>query len=224
MQVPTPKAPETSIRMVNGGHLQTPAAPVMTPSTSTSSTLGHTFVSPATLGPPSPPASPPNSSADAYDLSGFASQFPSIDELDADPAFSLPSVPTTIPQSISKSFSKSSQNGDVPLPIAPFKSFASQIERPSSAPITPTVNTFSSRPGSPSSRPFVPSKPSGLSNGTSTPRIPVTNAATPKDLKAYMQDYEVLIIDVRNRADFDRGHIKGAAVICIEPAILLREG
>jgi len=39
-----------------------------------------------------------------------------------------------------------------------------------------------------------------------------------------MQDYEVLIIDVRNRADFDRGHIKGRAVICIEPAILLREG
>ncbi len=40
----------------------------------------------------------------------------------------------------------------------------------------------------------------------------------------YIRDHNVLLIDVRNRADFDREHIKGPAVVCIEPSVLMREG
>jgi ubiquitin carboxyl-terminal hydrolase 8 len=38
-----------------------------------------------------------------------------------------------------------------------------------------------------------------------------------------MRDYKVLVIDVRNRADFDKEHIKAPAIVCIEPTVLLRE-
>jgi hypothetical protein len=53
--------------------------------------------------------------------------------------------------------------------------------------------------------------------------LPVTNTASPRDLLAYIKDYNVLLIDVRHRADFDREHIKANAVVCVEPSVLLRD-
>ncbi|KAF9474821.1 cysteine proteinase [Pholiota conissans] len=195
----------------------------------------HAFVSPSSLGPPSPSStpssSPPNSSSlGNYDLNGFTQAFPSIDELDESPAFTLPSVPTGI-GSTSKPYGKDSRNGGeaITSPLASFRSFTVPIERPSSTPITPTNNNFS-RPPSPSvSRTTQAHRPSGLSNGittgssTSKIPIPVKNTAFPKDLAAYLRDHNVLLIDVRNRADFDREHIKGNAVVCIETSVLMRE-
>ncbi|EKM81610.1 hypothetical protein AGABI1DRAFT_35800 [Agaricus bisporus var. burnettii JB137-S8] len=195
----------------------------------------HTFVPTSSLGPPSPPSSPPTSPpSDAVDLSKFAHNFPSIHELEGTLDFNLPSVPTSISSKPSKPSVKDVQIGDLPSPSSShFGNLALHIERPSSTPITPTSNVFHSRPTSPT-RVNAPHKPSGLSaTATATadavpptaPKIPIphTNTAFPKDLQKYMHDHSVLVIDVRNRADFDKEHVKAQAVVCIEPSVLLRE-
>jgi ubiquitin carboxyl-terminal hydrolase 8 len=201
------------------------------PSTSTSGHSLHALVSPSSLGPPSPSStpssSPPNiSQLNTYDFTGFNQAFPSIDELDEAPTFSLPSVPTGIGGTSHKDL----RNGDLsPSPLSSFRNFTVPIERPSSTPITPTNNAFSSRPPSPN-KSTIPPKPSTFSNGvtsaSSKPKvpIPVKNIAFPKDLLAYIQAHKVLLIDVRTRAEFDREHIKANAVVCIEPSVLMREG
>ncbi|KAJ3506378.1 hypothetical protein NLJ89_g6900 [Agrocybe chaxingu] len=204
-----------------------PTPPSVAPSIS-ASVSNHVFVSPSTLGPPSPTSSPssspPNTALSASDLNGFNQAFPSIDELDNTPAFSLPSVPTGVSSTSSSSHNKDLRNAEPPLsPLVSFRNFV-PIERPSSTPITPTNINFGSRPPSPK-----PIKPSGLSNGVIAPStskipLPVKNTAFPKDLQAYIRDYNVLLIDMRHRADFDREHIKANAVVCIEPYVLLREG
>jgi ubiquitin carboxyl-terminal hydrolase 8 len=53
----------------------------------------------------------------------------------------------------------------------------------------------------------------------------VKSMAEPRELHDFMyrSDLKVLIIDVRTREEFDREHIKGDAVVCIEPSVLLRE-
>ena len=58
---------------------------------------------------------------------------------------------------------------------------------------------------------------------SSTPKVS-RNTAFPNDLLPYIRDYNVLLIDIRNRVDFEREHIKANSVICIEPPILMREG
>ncbi|KAJ7792723.1 hypothetical protein B0H14DRAFT_161653 [Mycena olivaceomarginata] len=52
-------------------------------------------------------------------------------------------------------------------------------------------------------------------------RHPALNSGTafPKELQAYLHDYNVLLLDVRNRADFEKAHIRTEAVICVEPII-----
>ncbi|TFK29579.1 cysteine proteinase [Coprinopsis marcescibilis] len=176
----------------------------------------HTLVSPSSFGPPSPSSSP--SSSPQMDLSGFSQSFPSIDELDESlAALSLPSVPTGAPGAAANGVAKGVGNGiAAPSPLTQFRSYADHIERPASTPIPAIVSTFSSRPGSPNLTTMP--KPSG-------PKVhlPNTNSALPKDLLNYVRDYKVLLIDVRNRDDFDREHIKAPAVVCIEPTVLLRE-
>ncbi|KAF8902399.1 hypothetical protein CPB84DRAFT_1746670 [Gymnopilus junonius] len=238
-----------------------PSPAQVAPSTSSSTQSIHALVSPSSLGPPSPTSTPSSSPPSgtsllsSYDINGFNQAFPSIDELDEDPAFSLPSVPTGIPSRAPYS-PKDFRNGHDPSgsPLQSFKNFTVPIERPSSTPITPTNNSFQSRPASPNgvgnssnsnnNNRTIPHKPSGLSNGisvnaagpstssstgsgsSSRPKTPIPNknAATPKELLGYIREHNVLLIDVRNRADFDREHIKANAVVCIEPSVLMREG
>ncbi|PBK69086.1 hypothetical protein ARMSODRAFT_175019 [Armillaria solidipes] len=120
------------------------------------------------------------------------------------------------------------------------------IERPSSTPITPIMNPFASRPESPTKttaplKPFYLSSPSTspipngyltytspLLNGSSSPAPlingkSVSNSLFPKDLMGLPTGAKLLLIDVRDRADFQREHIKRDAVICIEPTILRRK-
>ncbi len=95
--------------------------------------------------------------------------------------------------------------------------------RPSSTPITPVVDHFASRPASPAKRTI------GL-RGSSSPlvspaELPVKNVAEPRELYNYMykNELKVLMLDIRTREAFDYEHIRGDAVVCIEPSILLRE-
>ncbi|KAK0436897.1 hypothetical protein EV421DRAFT_1094168 [Armillaria borealis] len=54
-------------------------------------------------------------------------------------------------------------------------------------------------------------------------RASVSNSLFPKDLLGLSTGAKLLLIDVRDRADFQRGHIKRGSVICIEPKILRRK-
>ncbi|KAJ8457206.1 hypothetical protein ONZ45_g18404 [Pleurotus djamor] len=226
-----------------------PSAPSQPPALSVSPLLPstHATVSPPALGPPSPAStsssvpSPGLAERESLSLSEFATAFPPIDELDNVVGLSLPSVPTSPPASSSRSnHPEATVNG--------FTEYGAPVERPSSTPLTPTTNVFNSRPTSPSrssASPALRSKPStaGLSglgqglasvatsSGSTTPQtptdrppLPVTNSVTPKELHQYIkQAYKILLLDVRNRADFDREHIKHKPVVCVEPSILLRE-
>ncbi|KAJ7656258.1 ubiquitin carboxyl-terminal hydrolase 4 [Mycena polygramma] len=214
----------------------TPMSPTMlspsplVPSTPVStSSSPHALVSPSTFGPPSPVSTPSSSPVHMFStplpsapqlpspsrnlsISSTEAKFPSIDELDE--SFALPSVPTGLP-------SGSSQ--PIPPDSSPsFRNFL-PIERPSSTPVTPTLHSFVSRPASPT-KPQIPLKPSGLSASSAKAPLPNSGTAFPKDLQTYLRDYNVLLLDVRNRADFDKAHIPFEAVVCVEPIILTRSG
>ena len=99
--------------------------------------------------------------------------------------------------------------------------------RPSSTPI-PSVDTFNSRPGSPTKSPHIPKKPSNLAlNGEpKSPLIPqIPHTLYPETLHSFQgrSNFQVLVLDVRTRQEFEREHIKADAVVCIEPSVLLRE-
>ncbi|KAF8997920.1 hypothetical protein BDQ17DRAFT_1362846 [Cyathus striatus] len=182
------------------------------------------FVPTSALGPPSPQSSPSSSpQMNNFDLSGFAQSFPPIDELDE--TFHLPTVPTGVSVASNKSNgNKDFRNGDSSSasPIASFRNFTVPIERPSSTPITPVNNAFASRPASPIKASPFKSSGLGASSSVSRPPIPVRNAATPKELASYIDSWNVLLIDVRNRGEFDQEHIDSKSVVCIEPHVLQR--
>ncbi|KAF8628722.1 hypothetical protein AX17_005944 [Amanita inopinata Kibby_2008] len=185
----------------------------------------HTLVSPSTLGPPSPSSSPSSSpimnNMKNLDISGFAQAFPSIDELNEDPKFSLPSVPMGINGGSAKS-SKKGTISDEPPSVPSIRDFV-PMERPSSTPVQSVTNAFASRPASPSKSTFPPKSSGLLGNAAPKIPIPVKNCVFPEDLRNYIRDHKVLLIDVRDREEFEREHIKATAIICIEPSILLRE-
>ncbi|KAF7309945.1 Ubiquitin carboxyl-terminal hydrolase 4 [Mycena indigotica] len=79
------------------------------------------------------------------------------------------------------------------------------IDRPSSTPVTPTVS-------------------SPLIFLLQSLRYQRTEAFFQKDLQNYLRDFNVLLLDVRNRGDFDKAHIKVDAVVCVEPVVLTRPG
>lgn len=58
------------------------------------------------------------------------------------------------------------------------------------------------------------------------PDLPVTNTIFPGALHDYIEKSEikVLLLDVRDRDEFEREHIKGDAVVCLEPSVLTRDG
>ncbi|KAJ3928107.1 MAG: ubiquitin carboxyl-terminal hydrolase 4 [Lentinula lateritia] len=132
------------------------------------------------------------------------------------------------------------------------------VERPSSTPSTPfrgSGSIWDSRPGSPTptstskAPPVVPNKPSALSNsrsfyGNFDDPIPITGRTSPtsldpspsingtsplpSELYNYLREHKIILLDVRERAEFEKGHIelgkesKGVAWVCIEPDVLRR--
>ncbi|KAF5373289.1 hypothetical protein D9615_007376 [Tricholomella constricta] len=203
---------------------------ILTPSTpALSAPSPHTLVSPSSFGPPSPSSTPSSSpQLNAYNVAEFTQAFPSIEELDESPTLSLPSVPTSLPTiGTGKLKLKDARTGE-PSPSSPgsVKSATQSLDRPSSTPVPSAINSISSRPESPS-KPTLPHRASGLSVHSLTPQastkpiIPVSATTTSTELSSYLQLHKVLLLDVRNRADFEREHIRsGAAIACIEPSVL----
>ncbi|KAL4264076.1 Ubiquitin-specific protease doa4 [Pleurotus pulmonarius] len=234
-ELPT-SPPATSPTFSSSTHIHTSLSSVL-PSPPP---LPTSFVSPSTLGPPSPAStSPVIPERESLSLLEFAQNFPSIDELDEATGLNLPSVPTIPPTTPTNVKHKPSLNG--------FAEYNIPVDRPSSTPLTPIANSFGSQPASPTRSPAPPplaTKPSTIglsglglgssrpaSSGSTTPQtptvdkppIPNSNSTTPSELAQYMQYYKVLLLDVRHRADFDREHISHKPIVCVEPSILMRE-
>lgn len=58
---------------------------------------------------------------------------------------------------------------------------------------------------------------SGREPGSNSPDLPFTSTISAHDLVDYLRKFNVLVIDVRPREEFDAGHIYAKSVICIEP-------
>ena len=75
--------------------------------------------------------------------------------------------------------------------------------------------------------PYRPRTPNGVHSSiivkSSSSNIPHDDAITPETLVEYIKKYNVLIIDVRPRDQFDSGHVFTKSIVCIEP-LTLKEG
>ena len=61
----------------------------------------------------------------------------------------------------------------------------------------------------------------GAPYGSSAPTAPQTQKSiSPTELYSRLKNCSVLLIDVRNRMDYDEGHIMATSIICIEPFLL----
>ncbi|KAI9430182.1 hypothetical protein H4582DRAFT_2113921 [Lactarius indigo] len=183
----------------------------------------HSFVSPSAFGPPSPTSSASSSPRTSFLTPvEFSQAFPSIDELEEiDGRRAMADV------GLRSDSSGSSDSKSTPWPGGsthpPVTTLPISVPNPSPTPITPVVDHFASRPASPVKRTL------GI-RGSSSPLIPsaelhVKNMAGPRELYDYMYRHElkVLMLDVRTREAFDYEHIRGDAVVCIEPSVLLRD-
>lgn len=75
--------------------------------------------------------------------------------------------------------------------------------------------------------PYRPTTPNGVNSAiiqkSRSSDIPHSTMLEPPTLKEYMANYNVLVVDIRDRSTFDEGHIMASSIICMEP-ISLREG
>ena len=76
-------------------------------------------------------------------------------------------------------------------------------------------------------QPYRPRTPNGVnlaivskSNSAEIPHLDIIDAET---LQHYISKYNVLLVDIRERAQFDEGHIFATSILCIEP-LELKEG
>ncbi|KAJ3889806.1 hypothetical protein GG344DRAFT_50916 [Lentinula edodes] len=205
-------------------------------SASNSSIYSHAFVSPSTFGPPSPGSSPSSSPtlptrsfSTSSEYNAFNAQFPSIDELDESDGrldgstpFTLPSVPTGRSTNSNRSVGSASFYGnfDDPIPITGPTS-------PTSLDPSPSINGTSPLPSftTPPSSSSLLTSPTVFNSSTT---IPQKNTRTPMELYNYLREHKIILLDVRERAEFEKGHIelgkesKGVAWVCIEPDVLRR--
>lgn len=94
--------------------------------------------------------------------------------------------------------------------------------------VNPRYSHFTNSPrGSPSRGlhdPYRSTTPNGVNSARETrsnsPDLPYTSAIAAHDLIDYLRKFNVLVIDVRPRDQFDSGHIYAKSIICIEPLLL----
>lgn len=217
-----------------------PSSGVTSPSVAAPSP--HTLIPASSFGPPSPTSSTSSSPplGNRLSLTDFNHTFPSIDELDEMDPVKLPGVKPLTPISTNYTYtSDNSIDNQPPISLQSPTQFSKPFPvraidpgpRPSSTPI-PSFDHFNSRPASPTKSPLVPRKPSNLAlNGASRSPLmqqatpPVPHTLFPETLRSFQgtSNFQVLVLDVRTREEFEREHIRADAVICIEPSVLLRD-
>ncbi|KAJ6160901.1 ubiquitin C-terminal hydrolase [Penicillium chermesinum] len=98
----------------------------------------------------------------------------------------------------------------------------------STRPVNPRYSHFTNSPrGSPSRgihNPYQSTTPNGTNSAresrSNSPDLPFTSTVTAHDLVDYLRKFNVLVVDVRPRNEFDSGHIYAKSIICIEPVVL----
>lgn len=128
------------------------------------------------------------------------------------------------------------------LPRAPDPAYSPIYTVPSQAPsnpprtstesvrsITQRYSHLSNSPhGSPSrgppDNPYRSMTPNGVNSVRETrsnsPELPSNSAISAQDLLEYLRKFNVLVVDVRPRDQFDNGHIYAKSIICVEPVAL----
>lgn len=75
--------------------------------------------------------------------------------------------------------------------------------------------------------PYRPRTPNGVNlaivSKSNSAEIPHQNMIDAETLSNYMRKYNVLLVDIRDRGEFDEGHIFATSIMCIEP-LALKEG
>lgn len=173
----------------------------------------------------------------------FSRKFPPIDELnERDPSSIFPSVPTNAP-GMGKPMT--SPNG-IPTHMAngtpwkpkQFSAVRDMEPRPASTPIPIKRMSAGSRPQTPAhlvgspGHSYAHGQPSPKSNGfpiadhTPAVDLPIANAITPQKLNSLLETrgLNILLLDVRNRDEFERERINHDAIVCLEPLVLTRQG
>lgn len=76
-------------------------------------------------------------------------------------------------------------------------------------------------------QPYRPRTPNGVNlaivQKSNSAEIPHNDMIDPETLSSYIRKYNVLIVDIRDRTQFDEGHIFATSILCIEP-LSLKEG
>ena len=72
--------------------------------------------------------------------------------------------------------------------------------------------------------PYRSQTPNGMHSARDTrsnsPEIPFSSTITAQNLVDYMRRYNLLLVDVRPREQYDNGHIYAKSIICVEPVVL----
>ncbi|KAL3460459.1 hypothetical protein BJX64DRAFT_263141 [Aspergillus heterothallicus] len=137
-----------------------------------------------------------------------------------------PSLPLKIPLNTS-------------LPRAPDPTYSPIWTVPSQPPFNPPkTSTESSRPmnarysqfsnsprGSPGpsgsdDNPYRSQTPNGVNSIKGPAELPHRSTITSEELLDHLRRYNILLIDVRSREEFDAGHVYAKSIICIEPISL----
>lgn len=171
--------------------------------------------------------------------SDFSRTFPPIDELnEREPSPMFPAVPTHAPGA-SKPMTSSNGVHSAHRPSGvPWKGKQFDMEpRPASTPIPIKRLSAGNRPQTPTH--FVGSpghvqahqsspKLNGFAAPETTPTVdlPITSAITPEKLNSLLETrgLNILLLDVRNREEFDKERINHDAIVCLEPLVLTRQG
>ena len=145
-----------------------------------------------------------------------------------------PQIPPTVPPKIPVNTS---------LPRAPDPAYSPVTTVPSQPPSNPPRTSTESSRGSNSrynhilesprggsplltpgldDNPYRSQTPNGIQREAqnSTANLPHHHAIHAQELLDYLRQYNVLLIDVRPRDQFDHGHIYAKSVICVEPVVL----
>ena len=139
--------------------------------------------------------------------------------LDTETISALPKIP-------SPTYSPA-RNIQSPLNYLPPSSAARSAGIPNGRSSSLASSTISSQhadlPDSSQGRPAI--LPNGTANRTRRKSVylPRELCITAEVLYDYLKLYRVLLIDVRNRSDFDQGHIFSQSVMCVEPAALRKD-
>ncbi|KAK8244819.1 ubiquitin carboxyl-terminal hydrolase 2 [Phyllosticta capitalensis] len=129
-------------------------------------------------------------------------------------------LPASMPKEPSPTYSPA-RNMQTPAEIIPPRTTARSMVRQNSIPASsPSAYTPNTNGASDS---YFPTSYNGTAVRRKSVHGPRELQISSEKLYDYLRRFNVLLIDVRNRQDYDDGHIYGKSIMCIEPTALRRD-